>query len=71
MSVKFFSVVPEDTEYYIQETGRAGREGRPSLAVLVPTCSAIRKADMTIRTYQSNQECRRYNLFSDHGKILT
>ena len=28
--------VPEDTESYIQETGRAERDGRLSLAVIVP-----------------------------------
>ena len=81
MSVKLFILmVPEDTETYIQETGRAGRDGRHSLAVIVPTTSANRKTDKSMTAYQSNQvySCRRDILFSDidnyshedHGKCL-
>ena len=69
--------VPDDTESYIQETGRAGRDGKQSLAIVVPTDFATRKADKSMKKYQSNQIiCRRdYNdmdnyLHEDNGKCL-
>ena len=52
--------VPDDTEFYIQETGRAGRDGKQSLAIVVPTDFTICKADKSMKKYQSNQIiCRR------------
>ncbi len=37
--------VPSDTDTYIQETGRAGRDGKPSLAILVSLKSVTRDAE--------------------------
>ena len=47
MSVKLFILVYQKTlnPTYIKETGSAGRDGIPSLEVIVPTSSANRKAD--------------------------
>lgn len=55
--------VPDDTESYIQETGRAGRDGKHSLAIVVPTSSATRRAEKSMKNYQD--VCRRDVLFSD------
>jgi ATP-dependent DNA helicase RecQ len=63
--------VPCDTESYIQETGRGGRDGKPSLAILVVTSSATSKADKAMREYQTNNDvCRRDYLFSDTDKYV-
>ena len=58
--------VPSDTETYIQqETGRAGRDGMPSLAILVPLKSATHQAEKSMRGYQVNYDnCRRNYLFN-------
>ncbi len=42
--------VSDNIESYIQDTGRAGRDGSPALAVLVPTNSATRKTDKQMKT---------------------
>ena len=63
--------VPDDTESYIQETGRAGRDGKQSLAIVVPTDFATRKADKSMKKYQSNQIiCRRDFLYNDMDNYL-
>lgn len=37
--------LPADTESYVQETEWAGRDGKPSLEIIVPTKPATRRAD--------------------------
>ena len=55
--------VPEDTESYIQETGRAVRDGKPALATLLLTKG---KTNSGMREYVSNTTCyRRDVLFQD------
>ena len=58
--------VPEDTECYIQETGRAGRDDQPALALLLVTKRATRHADQKMVAYQENTSiCRRDLLFQE------
>ena len=63
--------VPSDTETYIQETGWAGRDGMPSLAILVPLKSATHQAEKSMRGYQVNYDiCRRDYLFNDMDNYI-
>ncbi len=51
---------PNVREIIIHETGRAGRDGKPSLAILVSLKSVTRHAEKSMRDYQANYDiCRR------------
>ena len=55
---------PDDAESYVQETGRAGRDGAPALALLLLKPGASRHVEHSIMEYATNSsECRRDNLF--------
>ena len=58
--------VPDDTEMYVQETGRAGRDGLLSCALLFYS-NTTRHTSKHMKKYCTNEEgqCRKLLLFSD------
>ena len=61
---------PEDMESYIQETGRGGKDGKPSLALLLVD-SRNRYYNKQIKKYQENDTfCRRDMLFEDTDNYI-
>ena len=55
--------LPQDIESYIQETGRAGRDGRPALATLLKA-RTYHVCEKSIKDYAANTSvCRRDALF--------
>ena len=57
---------PSDIESYIQQTGRAGRDSLPALAVLIKKPGKRTHMDKTMIEYMTNKvNCRRNALFND------
>ena len=57
---------PCDMESYVQETGRAGRDGLPALALLLTKPTKYVKIEKSMAEYIANTEtCRRKQLFKN------
>ena len=57
--------MPEDLESYIQETGRAGRDGQPALVTLLKA-RTYHVCEKSIKDYAANNsQCRRDALFEE------
>ena len=58
--------VPDDAEMYIQESGREGRDGKLSSAMLMKNVHNLRFTSKELKDYSLNTDfCRKFNLFSD------
>ena len=58
---------PEDVEDYIQQTGRVGRDGLQSKAVLLWSADSIQHSSDKLKDYcKTTDQCRRDFLFSDY-----
>ncbi len=58
--------VPDDTEMYIQESGRAGRDGKLALALIMKNAQDLRFTSKEMKDYSTNTDsCRKSILFSD------
>ena len=63
--------LPDDIESYIQETGRVGRDGLPSLAILLEVRGSSHRVSESLKMYRKNDDrCRRDVLFEDTDNYM-
>ena len=57
---------PEDADLYVQEIGRAGRDGNQALRLLIKTRRSYHKINNSMIAFQNNSTvCRRCTLYSN------
>ena len=65
---------PCDIETYVQETGRAGRDGLPSLALLLTSLRSNRLLEEDMKQYLMNTDfCHKdtlFNNFDSYSKMV-
>ena len=58
--------LPDDIESYVQESGRAGRDEKASISILLKTRQGYSNADQAMKDYcLNNSKCRRDVLFGE------
>ena len=63
--------LPDDIESYIQETGRVGRDGLPSLAILLEVRGSSHHVSESLKMYRKNDDrCRRDVFFEDTDNYM-
>ena len=59
---------PKSLEAYIQESGRIGRDGSPSISRVLYNAMLLRGADHQVANYIKGSQCRRHSLMSNFEK---
>ena len=62
--------VPKSIEAYVQESGRIGRDGSPSVSRILYNAMLLRGANQQMRNYVRETQCRRNSLMKHFEKYI-